>query len=203
MKDRDISILDFFKALQREFISLEIRSKIYISKKNKEYFWKLMAKKKDSILSLAHKNNLPNVIEDEDEYIVVWKEIVPKFGFPKLIYNIVGLTEDQLKFPYHGSVVKVGSRYGISHRVNFDDHTVDVILYGEDMPIPFNKVEVERLNHKKTDEYFYYYPGNQFNVSEKGIGLLVGYDIESGLAQIKFESGEIQTVANEFIARIL
>ncbi len=203
MKDRDISMLDFFNALQREFISLEVRAKIYVSKKNKEYFWSLMVKKKSAIVSLSNKNNLPNIINDEDEYLKFWKNMVPKFGFPNLIYNINGLTEDQLKFPYHGSVVQVGERYGISDHVNFDDNTVDVIVQGDTKPTTFSKFDVKRLPHKETDEYFYYYPGNDFNTKENGIGKLAEYNMVSKIAKINFDGViQIELPQNE-VARIL
>lgn len=202
MKDRDISILDFFNALQREYISLEIRSKIYVSRKTKEYFYKLMAKKKDAIVSLARRNNLPSIIEDEGKYFDLWKDMVPKFGFPKLVYNVGGLSKEQLTFPYKDTAVQVGERYGLAYRVNFDENTVDVILYGDEKPTTFNRSDVQRLAHRETDEYFYYYPKNQFNTAF-GVGMLTAYNMKTKVANIFLDDqGSLVCHAND-IARIL
>ncbi len=203
MKDRDISILDFFYALQREFICLEIRSKIYISKNDKEYFGKLMAKKKTAILTLSKKNNLPNIFESDDEDLRVWKEIVPLFGFPKLIYNIVNVTPEKLSFPYANTVVKCGDSFGITQKVNFEDNTVSVILSGDAFISVFHKNEVKRLNHEQTDEYFYYIAGNSFNTKENGIGVLKEYSMKDKKAVIFFSEERVLTLDRDQIARIL
>lgn len=202
MKDRDISILDFFKALQREYICLEIRSKIYISKNDKDYFRKLMDKKKEAIKVLAGKNDLKNIIEHDEEYLRVWKEIVPKFGFPKLIYNIGKLTDAQLSFPYAGTAVKAGKKYGMCHKVNFDSNTIDVVMAGDALPTRFDKKEIKRLDHLESDEYFYYYPFNSFNTT-MGIGILQSYDMNKKEATISFESTMSVTLSKEEISRIL
>lgn len=201
MKDRNISILEFFRALQREFLCLEIRSKIYIG--DKEYFGGLMAKKKSAILAISKKNNLPNIIEDEDENLRVWREIVPKFGFPKLIYNIISNSDVQLSFPYRGTIVKADEKIGISNRVNFKDDTVEVILSDVEEPVAFKRKNVRRLGPQETDEFYYYYPNNYFNTKDNGIGKLKSYDLNTKEAVICFEDGSSLILHRDVIARIL
>jgi len=203
-KDRNISTFDFLQALQKEYICLEIRSKIYISRNDKEYFKKLMDKKKSSILAISKKNSLPNIIESEDEYLQVWKQVVPKYGFPNLIYNIVNVSDKQLKFAYRGTVLKLKEDeiYGVVDKVNFDDNSVDVVM-SNNVTRNFLLEDVQRLDHKQTDKYFYYYPNNQFNTKFGQIGTLQSYDMKNEQVFILFNDKSCVPLHSSEISRIL
>ncbi len=206
-KTRDISPHDFLQALQKEYICLEIRSKIYLHKNDKDYFRTLMVKKEEAIFKISKKNRLVNIIEDGEEYIRVWQEIVPEFGFPKLIYNIVNVSKKQLEFPYKGTVVKnvINDKVGITQQVNFKENEVVIQFNDSVATIPF--CDTQRLNHKQTDEYFYYYPDNEFQCSfEDGnkLGILKSYDLKNKLAEISLKSAQnLITLHRSKISRIL
>lgn len=202
MKSRHISVFDYLQALQQEYICLEIRSKIYIHKNDREYFKGLMSKKRMSIMTLADKNSLSNIIVDEPEYMRVWKTVVPAYGLPNFIYNIVNVSDKQLTFPYKGTVVEVEGKCGVTERVNFDDNTVTVLVDGQSVRFKYD--EVRRLNHQDTDEFYYFYPGNRFKASSVSFetGLLHYYDMKKKAAILNFE-GTLLTLQRDEISRIL
>lgn len=205
MESRHISVYDYLQALQQEYICLEIRSKIYVHKNDRDYFKKLMEKKAQNILALAKKNELACIFDDEAEYMGAWKKIVPEYGMPKFIYNIVNVTDKQLSFPYKGTVVEVidGGKYGVTERVNFSDNTVTIMLDGQ--PARFGYEQVKRLNHEQTDEFFYYYPNNHFKAQVDGserVGKLQSYDMKKKTAILNFD-GIVVTLQNDEIRRIL
>jgi uncharacterized protein YlaN (UPF0358 family) len=164
-----------------------------------------MGKKKNSILALAKRNSLDNIINDEEEYFRVWKQIVPDFGFPKFIYNIVNVTENQLTFPYKGTVVEIldTNKHGVTEKVNFSDSTVTVIVDGRSSRFAYEAVR--RLNHEDTDEFFYFFPDNWFKVDlpdRSTPGKLSSYDMKRKTAILNF-NGTLLTLQRDEISRIL
>lgn len=205
MESRHISVYDYLQALQQEYICLEIRNKIYVHKNDRDYFKKLMEKKKQNIVALATKNTLTSIFDEDFEYLTVWNKIVPEYGMPNFIYNIVNVSEKQLSFPYKGTVVEVigTSQYGVTERVNFSDNTVTINLDGQ--PARFGYDQVRRLNHQQTDEFFYYYPNNHFKArinSTHKVGKLHSYDMKKKTAILNFD-GNVITLQNDEIRRIL
>lgn len=205
MKSRHISTFDFLQALQQEYICLDIRSKIYISKEDRSYFKTLLDKKKGNIQTLAERNDLATIFNDQREYRKQWNRVVPEYGLPNFIYNIANVSEKQLKFPYKGTVVEILSegRYGITERFNFSDDTVTVMIDGT--LHRYGASDVRRLTHNETDEYFYYYPNNHFKAEIRGVelvGLLQNYDMKKKQAILNFD-GDCITLQAEEIRRVL
>lgn len=205
MKSRDISVYDFLQALQQEYVCLEIRSKIYVHKNDRDYFKKLMDKKQQNIITLADKNALTTIFDSDEEYLKIWNKIVPKYGMPALIYNIVNVTDKQLTFPYKGTVVEVllEEKYGVTERVNFSDNSITIIVDGQ--LARFGYDQVKRLNHQDTDEYFYYYKNNDFKAEIDGvvrIGKMMNYDLKKKSAILNFD-GTYITLQHDEIRRVL
>lgn len=165
MKDRNISNYDFLQALQKEYVCLEIRSKIYTYPKNKEYFKRLMTKKAEAIIVLANRNSLKNILEHRDQYIKVWKSIVPEYGYPNFIYNIKQTSERDATYPFIGTVVKTNNIIGVCKGfvgLAFSSYLKIVESDGTEHEVHIK--QVERLDYQQTDKYFYYYPGTQFKI---------------------------------------
>jgi hypothetical protein len=205
MKSRNISVYDYLQALQQEYICLEIRNKIYAHKDDRNYFRSLMDKKKQNIIALARKNDLTSIFDDEDEYLVVWDKIVPHYGLPKFIYNIVNVSDKQLTFPYKGTVVEVleTGKYGVTERVNFSDNTVTITVDGQLARYGYD--DVKRLNHQDTDEFFYFFPHNHFKAFISGkeqVGKLQSYDMKKKSAILNFD-GTCITLQHDEIRRVL
>lgn len=205
MKSRNISVYDFLQALQQEYICLEIRNKIYVHKDDRNYFRRLMEKKQENIQSLALKNKLTTIFDSKDEYLAVWDTVVPLYGLPKFIYNIVNVSDKQLTFPYKGTAVEIleSSKFGVTERVNFNDNSVTILIDG--VPARFSYDQVRRLNHKDTDEFFYFYQNNYFKAMVNGrerVGLLQNYDMKRKSAILNF-NGEYITLQSDEIRRVL
>lgn len=88
-KDKNQSILEFYEALQLEYFICEIRRKIYISQKDKNYYKKVMDFKRSKIEDLSLKNGIPSIFSNEDIKIEYIKRTYPKCGLPEFIkcYN--------------------------------------------------------------------------------------------------------------------
>lgn len=215
-KSRDISPYDFLQALQKEYICLEIRWKIYVNRADRDYFKNKMKEKEKSITMLAQKNRLKCIFTSAQEYLSVWRSIVPEYGLPKFIYNIVNVSEKQQKFPYTGTAiqVKVGDsfEYGVSHKVHRPklyvgnvmetESTVTYYTYkSSDLQVALLS-NVTRLSHEETDEFFYFYPGNKFDTNQSKIGELKKYDLKTKQAILDLE-GMFVTLRPEDISRIL
>ena len=82
-KDRDISILEYFNVLQSEFIYFELRSKIYPSVKDKDYFRKVMEFKEQKIKDISQKNNLISIFDYEHKLADFRTNFFNEFGNPK------------------------------------------------------------------------------------------------------------------------
>ena len=66
MKNRTQNFNDFFACLQREYLVAELRYKIYMKVKDKEYYLhKEMEGKKKTIESIASRNNFPSIFTDQ------------------------------------------------------------------------------------------------------------------------------------------
>lgn len=108
-KDRDISILEYFKALQQEYLYFEVKSKIYPSSKDKAYFKKVMEYKKNKIEDISNKNNLDSIFNSEailEDFVL---DFFDEFGNPKRLgkrdwYFYYKLGSD---FSYDGKGVKL------------------------------------------------------------------------------------------------
>ena len=85
-KNRNISILEFLKNLQYEYIIAELRHKIYPKKKDKDYYFKLMEFKKKKILDISIRNKLPNIFNDEIVKQGYYDTVYPEIGCPNFIY---------------------------------------------------------------------------------------------------------------------
>lgn len=205
MKSRNISVYEFLHALQQEYICLEIRSKIYVHREDREYFHRLMEKKKANIVALSEKNGLSSIFDGNEYYMKIWNQIVPEYGLPKFIYNIVNVSKKQLTFPYKGTAVRVlaTGEHGVTERVNFSDNTVTVMVDGQLARFAYD--EVQRLNHQDTDEFFYFYPNNHFKFELAGgvqVGKLQSYDMKNKSAIVNC-GGTYITLQNDEIRRVL
>lgn len=204
MKTRDLSPYSYFQALQREYICLEIRSKIYYYKEDRLYFKNLMDKKKASIENIGVKNRLTTIFQDHGKYLEIWNEIVPEFGLPNFIYNTLTNTK-QMQFPYKGTVVRSvidKDVIGICKYIDFKNNTINIIDHSDGSSyVPLS--EVERISPSLTDEYYYFFPGNQFKVKNRElIGMLEYYNLDSKLGTIR-STDDIFTVSQDELSRVL
>lgn len=80
---RNISILDYFNALQKEYILYKIRLKIYPYSKDKERFKTILKYKEEKILDIAENNKLDSIFSSTDKRNQIEKEVFDSCGVPK------------------------------------------------------------------------------------------------------------------------
>lgn len=86
-KSRNLTVVELFEILQREYIVCELRAKIYPLDKHKDYWKDLMEKKKIKIIDIAKKNALFSIFDDKRIKMDYDKKIMPDLGFPNFIYK--------------------------------------------------------------------------------------------------------------------
>lgn len=89
-KTRDLPILDFLEILQIEYISAELRSKIYPNVNDKKYYKeRVMFHKKGKIQDICSRNPaLPNIfIDSKEKQRVASKVYRDGWGFPDFHYK--------------------------------------------------------------------------------------------------------------------
>lgn len=151
-KSRIIPIYEYFEVLQMEWICADLRLKIYKRIKDKNYYKKVCDGKKIKIESIATKNSLPTIFNDEDLYLELKKRIYRDISFPNFIYfnnqdKILQGHWDLYYYFYPGSEVRFDlfSESKIGHIKSFDPLFPSIVVVNikdevEDFPIPIEKV---------------------------------------------------------------
>jgi len=89
-KTRNLSVYEYLKELQIEYIVFELRKKIYSSSKDKNYFDKVLGFKKPKIEDIALRNSLKTIFENL-EMKKSYSQKVYREGYPDFHYK----TEEQ------------------------------------------------------------------------------------------------------------
>lgn len=100
-KTRHLSIYDFFEVLQTEYVVCELRVKIYPIQAHKEYWGNAAGKKKEKIIDIAKRNNLPSIFDDRRMREGVDRKIFKENGFPNFIYKDEAQRLRQEKWDLH------------------------------------------------------------------------------------------------------
>lgn len=86
-KSRNLSVYEFFQALQLEWIVADLRTRIYPKKKDKEYWAKVKEGKRIIIESIAEKNHLPTIFSDDEMKRAFETKVYLPSGPPNFIYK--------------------------------------------------------------------------------------------------------------------
>jgi hypothetical protein len=135
---RNISILEYFKILQLEYLLYELRTKIYPFKRDKEKYKKVVDFKIDKINNIAEKNSLTTIFDDDEKRKSIEKEFYTEFGVPinlskrdKYFYYYIGSD-----FSYKGDGVKL-------IHYNFDENIATIEMNNEEIEV--NLHEIKRI----------------------------------------------------------
>ena len=104
---RNLSVSEYFDAVQKEYLLAEFKKKIYHSIKDKQYYQKVMLYKIDKINTIAERNSLNSILNDKKTYTKLHNELFNQHGVPYF-----DLTESDLEnyysidseFSYDGEV---------------------------------------------------------------------------------------------------
>ena len=87
-KNRDQSILEFFDALQKEYLVAQIRSKIYPKAKDRRYYKnRVMEGKRRSIMQISERNNIPSIFTSTTTLDMISGIVTPEWGLPLFTYK--------------------------------------------------------------------------------------------------------------------
>lgn len=150
---RKLSVVKYFEQLQNEYITAKIRSQIYPSYGDRQYWKKVMQRKKDKITDIAERNKIPSIFSDQELLKKVDSKIKGPQGFP--IFNYKDQNEydklylSDLNNYYHkGSEVRVNPTettfcFGIIE--NFDQSKNLVLVKIDDKDLIFHIDVVTRI----------------------------------------------------------
>jgi len=142
-KDRNLSMVEFYEMLQKEYFIAEIKSKLYPSRKQKDFYRnRVMEGKRIKILDISNKNNLPNIFDDEETKNEIRDQIYPVIGLPQF-----DLTNEEIKYYYSVESevrVEIEDRPRIGKIIDIDfRNNVAYIKFrnsSENQPIKLNKI---------------------------------------------------------------
>ena len=90
-KNRHISHYDFLENLQKEYVCMEVRSKIYPNKKDRDYYRSIANHKKEKTVSLSKNKGLPCMFDNNEHGIKIkdniYKIVLQESGFPDFSYR--------------------------------------------------------------------------------------------------------------------
>jgi len=79
-KSRHQSLYDFLECLQLEYVTVELRSKIYPSISDKKYYKKVMGYKLEKVEDIALRNDLPTIFNNDEKRREIYEMVYTKFG---------------------------------------------------------------------------------------------------------------------------
>lgn len=87
-KSRHQSLFDYLTILQKEYVQIELRKRIYTRDKDKEFFTRVLKHKGDKIKDISSRNNLYSIF-DIDGHVKnqLRKDLVPEYGIPNFLYT--------------------------------------------------------------------------------------------------------------------
>ena len=110
--NRELSAAEYFIQIQKEYLIAQFRSKIYFSPKNKRYWKKVMDFKAEKIKSIATRNRLNSILNNEEKMVEFQNRLFDHNGKPKF-----EMTIDDVKnyytagndFSYNGEIYTLDS----------------------------------------------------------------------------------------------
>lgn len=81
-KTRDLSVAEYYSIIQREYLVAEFRRKIYYNHKDKAYYERVMAHKRDKINDIASRNHLDSIFTAPELLREVREELFDSCGHP-------------------------------------------------------------------------------------------------------------------------
>lgn len=82
-KTRNLSVAEYFLAIQKEYLIAEFRKKIYFSPNDKAYYQKVMNYKAEKINDIASRNRLDSILNNSERMEEMRDELFDKLGKPK------------------------------------------------------------------------------------------------------------------------
>jgi hypothetical protein len=153
-KSRHLSPYDYLEVLQIEYIITELRRKIYVKRKDKDYYQRVLKGKKTKIEDICNRNSLPCIFSDSDEKKKYYQRVYPIVGFPNFFYKDKEKEAESVVkdfyYYYHvdtdfrildGEVTRVGKLMSVDQEKGI----VFIRLKGEEQDKPYSLHIVSRI----------------------------------------------------------
>ena len=93
--ERKLSIYQYFEILQKEWLVVDLRCRIYSSKKDKAFWLKVREGKRVKIENIAEKNKLPTIFTDSELKKDLERTIYNDYTYPNFHYKDENHMKDQ------------------------------------------------------------------------------------------------------------
>jgi hypothetical protein len=106
-KTKNLSVAEYFIAIQKEYLIAEFRKKIYFSPNDKMYYQKVMNFKVEKIKNIADRNHLDSILNNSFKMEELKNELFDKLGKPKFEMNKTDLENYYAKgndFSFRGDI---------------------------------------------------------------------------------------------------
>lgn len=154
-KSRDQSLYEYLECLQLEYITCELRKKVYFKKKDKVFYQRTMDRKKEKIEDIAGRNFLPTIFSDEAVRDNMYSSIYNSHGYPNFVYNSEAdkeefLEKDKEHYYSEGAEVRVlmeneKVEIGVVEERFLDEELIHVRLRFEEKASPYPIDRVTRI----------------------------------------------------------
>ena len=153
-KTRHLSTYEYLQILQIEYIVAELRKKVYVKKKDRDFYKRVLEGKEKKIKDICLRNSLPSLFEDDTTKAEVYAEVYKAYGYPSFHYkNDEQIQEFKAKdfyyYYYKGADfrVKEGEEVKVGTLVSVDEENkiVYLKLKGEELERPFTTDSVARI----------------------------------------------------------
>ena len=84
-KTRHLSLLEYLECLIREYMTAELRRKIYTKKSDKLYWGKVCEWKEEKIRDITERNHMPNIFDDKELRKEYYTKYYPTNKVPLLL----------------------------------------------------------------------------------------------------------------------
>ena len=84
---RHLSTYQYLQILQLEYIVTELRKKIYVKRKDKDFYKRVLEGKRKKIKDICLRNSLPSIFIEDDAKSKCYGEVYRPFGYPEFHYK--------------------------------------------------------------------------------------------------------------------
>lgn len=106
-KTRNLSAAEYFLIVQKEYLIAEFRRKIYFSKKDRDYYQRVMDGKRKKIEEISKRNRLDNIFNNDAKAEEMRSELFDRLGKPKFALNETDIENYYAvgnEFSFHGDI---------------------------------------------------------------------------------------------------
>lgn len=155
-KSRNLSIEEFVKVLQLEYLSYKLRSIIYEVPEFKKMNSDIAIKKKEKILNIAKRSRKGTIFDSDRNFETFWKnEFLQEYGLPKLQYSAkkeaVSHWDKVYLFGEGQMITWKGVDYRIKHN-NPNENVIEVKKKGIPFIVPYIDVKLKMLTTISIDD---------------------------------------------------